>query len=162
MYDLTYLYTFTLLSSTVCSPFIIVMKPKLLISPNKRLAVQGEADRAFTAADDEVEKMRHSMAETTSLLSGASYEQAQAQMQLYRERLTEHLADPSQPLDLDVASQGRAGQQAEGLQEQQQQQQGQLRTPPRTPGQDDAGRAARAKRVASSREVQPWTALTLS
>lgn len=104
--------------------------------------------------------MRHSMAETTSLLSGASYEQAQAQMQLYRERLTEHLADPSQPLDLDGALQAGAGQQAgasqlTGAGQQAEGQQGQLRTPPRTPGQDDAGRAARAKRVASSREVPP-------
>lgn len=96
--------------------------------------------------------MRHSMAETASLLSSAAYQQAQGQLQVYKERLTEHLADRSQPLDLDMDAQAAAQQrgQAEALE----QQRGQLRTPPQTHGQDPAGRAARAKRAASSREVR--------
>ena len=95
--------------------------------------------------------MRHSMAETASLLSSAAYQQAQDQLQVYKERLTEHLADRSQPLDLDMDAQAAAQPgQAEALE----QQRGQLRTPPQTHGQDPAGRAARAKRAASSREVR--------
>ena len=114
----------------------------------------------YTCADDELDRMRQQMAETASLLASAAYAQPQVQLQHYQAKLTEHLADPSQPLNLDIEGtsaerqperQGegqelsgqRAGVQFSGL----------VETPPRTPGQDAAGRAARAKRVASSREV---------
>lgn len=97
--------------------------------------------------------MRHAMAETASLLSSAAYQQPQADLQVYKERLTDHLADPSQPLDLDIDSQAASRQEGQ-QQERQQEGMGQLRTPPQTPGQDPTSRAARAKRAASSREVQ--------
>ena len=96
--------------------------------------------------------MRHAMAETASLLSSAAYQQPQADLQVYKERLTDHLADPSQPLDLDIDSQ--AVSQQEGQQQDRQREALGQRTPPQTPGQDPASRAARAKRAASSREVQ--------
>lgn len=112
-----------------------------------------------TVADDEVEKMRHAMAETASLLGSAAYQQSQADLQLYKERLTDHLADPSQPLNLETDTQSTTQQQGQqegqqvGQQEGLDQQRGQLKTPPKTPGQDPGGRGARAKRAASSREV---------
>lgn len=117
---------------------------------------------SLITADDEVERMRHAMAETASLLASAAYQQPQADLQIYKERLADHLANPSQPLNLDIDAQSTAEQKAQqgGQQEGLDQQRGQLRTPPKTPGQDPAGRAARAKRAASSREVsqlQHWS-----
>ena len=108
--------------------------------------------------------MRQQMAETASLLASASYEQPQAQLQHYQVKLDEHLADPTKPLNLDMRgldAEGPAERQAEGEGEvegeepvtEKAQFSGLTDTPPKTPNQDAAGRAARAKRVASSREV---------
>ena len=96
------------------------------------------------------------MAETASLLASASYEQPQSQLQHYQVKLTEHLADPTQPLDLEMEgldSEGQAAEAEPSPSAGRPQFSGLTDTPPRTPSQDAAGRAARAKRVASSREV---------
>lgn len=109
-------------------------------------------------ADDELDKMRQQMAETASLLVSAAYEQPQQQLQHYKVKLTEHLADPTQPLDLvleapgapgEALTEGPSGEPAGTPQFSRV-----VDSPPRTPGQDAAARAARAKRVASSREVR--------
>ena len=100
--------------------------------------------------------MRQQMAETASLLASASYEQPQSQLQHYQVKLTEHLADPTQPLDLEMEgldSEGQAAEAEPSPSAGRPQFSGLTDTPPRTPSQDAAGRAARAKRVASSREV---------
>ena len=107
-------------------------------------------------ADDELDRMRQQMAETASLLASASYEQPQSQLQHYQVKLTEHLADPTQPLNLDMEGPDGEGQAAEAEPSPlagRAQFSGLTDTPPRTPSQDAAGKAARAKRVASSREV---------
>ena len=100
--------------------------------------------------------MRQQMAETASLLASAAYDQPQLQLQHYQAKLTQHLADPSHPLNLDIegvnAERQGEGQEPSG-ERAEVQFSGLVETPPRTPGQDAAGRAARAKRVASSREV---------
>ena len=113
-------------------------------------------------ADDELDRMRQQMAETASLLASAAYEQPQLQLHHYQAKLTEHLADPTQPLDLALeGAQGAEGQADEG-QVQREEPSGEragaqfnrlVGSPPRTPGQDALGRAARAKRVANLREV---------
>ena len=113
-------------------------------------------------ADDELDRMRQQMAETASLLASAAYEQPQVQLHHYQAKLTEHLADPTQPLSLALeGAQGAEGQSDEG-QAPREEPSGEragaqnsvlVESPPRTPGQDAAGRAARAKRVANSREV---------
>lgn len=118
-------------------------------------------------ADDELDRMRQQMAETASLLVSAAYEQPQVQLQHCQVKLTKHLADPNRPLDLALETPGtqreappeepsgeQAGAQLSGV----------VDSPPRTPGQDAAGRAARAKRVASSREVRctVWRIAALS
>lgn len=111
-------------------------------------------------ADDELDRMRQQMAETASLLASAAYEQPQVQLHHYQAKLTEHLADPTQPLNLEGA-QVAEGQPGEGQARREEpsveragvQFIGLVESPPRTPGQDAAGRAARAKRVANSREV---------
>jgi len=100
--------------------------------------------------------MRQQMAETASLLASASYEQPQSQLQHYQVKLTEHLADPTQPLNLEMEgldSEGQAAEAEPSPSAGRPQFSGLTDTPPRTPSQDAAGRAARAKRVASSREV---------
>ena len=100
--------------------------------------------------------MRQQMAETAGLLVSASYDQPQTQLQHYQMKLGEHLADPTQPLDLDMdESPAEGGQEAGGGPPSAAKAQfsGLAETPPRTPNQDAAARAARAKRVASSREV---------
>lgn len=110
-------------------------------------------------ADDELDRMRQQMAETASLLASAAYEQPQVQLHHYQAKLTEHLANPTQPLNLTV--EGLEGQPVEGQARKEEPSgeragvvsSGLTESPPRTPGQDAAGRAARAKRVASSREV---------
>lgn len=113
-------------------------------------------------ADDELDKMRQQMAETASLLASAAYEQPQVQLHHYQAKLTEHLANPTQPLNLALeGAPGVEGQPAEGQMRREEpfgeragvQFSGLTESPPRTPGQDAAGRAARAKRVANSREV---------
>ena len=106
--------------------------------------------------DDELDRMRQQMAETASLLASASYEQPQSQLQHYQVKLTEHLADPTQPLNLDMEGPDGEGQAAEAEPSPsagRAQFSGLTDSPPRTPSQDAAGKAARAKRVASSREV---------
>ena len=109
-------------------------------------------------ADDELDRMRQQMAETASLLVSAAYEQPQLQLQHCKVKLTEHLADPSQPLDLALGEPGGPGEahreEPSGERAGVPQFSGVVDSPPRTPGQDAAGRAARAKRVASSREVR--------
>ena len=100
--------------------------------------------------------MRQQMAETASLLASAAYEQPQSQLQHYQAKLTEHLADPTQPLNLDMEGLHGEGQAAEAEPSPsggRAQFSGLTNSPPRTPSQDAAGKAARAKRVASSREV---------
>ena len=106
--------------------------------------------------------MRQQLAETASLLASAAYEQPQVQLHHYKVKLTEHLADPTQPLNLDMeglAAEGQdpwsqaSGEGVEGTGERAVQFSGLVETPPKTPGEDAAGRAARAKRVATSREV---------
>ena len=100
--------------------------------------------------------MRQQMAETASLLASASYEQPQSQLQHYQVKLTEHLADPTQPLNLEMEGLDGEGPAAEAETSPsggRAQFSGLTDGPPRTPGQDAAGRAARAKRAASSREV---------
>ena len=112
-------------------------------------------------ADDELDRMRQQMAETASLLASAAYEQPQLQLHHYQAKLTEHLADPTQPLNLALeGAQGAEGQADEGQVRREGSDEraggqfnGLVGSPPRTPGQDAAGRAARAKRVANSREV---------
>ena len=106
------------------------------------------------------------MAETASLLASAAYEQPQAQLHHYKAKLTEHLADPTRPLNLADPTQlpnlALEPQNAEGQARRREpsgeragvQLSGVIDSPPRTPGQDAAGRAARAKRVANSREVR--------
>ena len=100
--------------------------------------------------------MRQQMAETASLLASASYEQPQSQLQHYQVKLTEHLADPTQPLNLEMEGLDAEGPAAEAETSPsggRAQFSGLTDGPPTTPGQDAAGRAARAKRAASSREV---------
>ncbi|KAL3133044.1 hypothetical protein ABBQ38_006950 [Trebouxia sp. C0009 RCD-2024] len=122
-------------------------------------ATLGHAEHTAHAciADDELDKMRQQMAETASLLVSAAYEQPQVQLQHYRVKLTEHLADPTQPLDLALEAPGAPGEaQGEGPScepAEAPQLSRVIDSPPRTPGQDAAARAARAKRVASSREA---------
>ena len=122
--------------------------------------------------DDELDRMRQQMAECISLLASAAYEQPQSQLQHYQVKLSEHLADNSKPINLHMAGQDGGGQAAreaaEGRAEASDTQtreapvnpipgranpSGLTDSPPRTPNQDAAGKAARAKRVASSREV---------
>ncbi|DBA97235.1 TPA: hypothetical protein ACH3X1_014983 [Trebouxia sp. C0004] len=121
---------------------------------------EGVAQAVYTAdeavVDDELDRMRQQMAETASLLASAAYEQPQLQLQHYQMKLTEHLADPTQPLNLEMEGLDGEGQAAEAepsLSAGRAQFSGLTDTPPRTPSQDAAGRAARAKRVASSREM---------
>ncbi|DBA70472.1 TPA: hypothetical protein ACH3X2_011877 [Trebouxia sp. C0005] len=121
---------------------------------------EGVAQAVYTAdeavVDDELDRMRQQMAETASLLASASYEQPQSQLQHYQVKLTEHLADPTQPINLDMEGLDGEGQAAEAEPSPsagRAQFSGLTDTPPRTPSQDAAGRAARAKRVASSREM---------
>ena len=118
--------------------------------------------RKMYDADDELDRMRQQMAETASLLASAAYEQPQVQLHHYQAKLTEHLADPTQPLNLALeGAQGVERQAAEGQAPREEpsgemagvQFDGPVESPPRTPGQDAASRAARAKRVANSREV---------
>lgn len=106
--------------------------------------------------------MRQQMAETASLLASASYEQPQAQLQHYQVKLHEHLADPTKPLDLEMegtACEEQAQGHAEGGAEEQEPSTGKAQfsesaeSAPKTPNVDAAAKAARAKRVASSREV---------
>lgn len=123
-------------------------------------------------ADDELDRMRQQMGECISLLASAAYEQPQSQLQHYQVKLSEHLADNSKPIDLRMAGQDGGGhlarEAAEGRAEGSDTQtreapvnptperanpSGLTDSPPRTPNQDAAGKAARAKRVASSREV---------
>ncbi|KAL0055275.1 hypothetical protein WJX82_009859 [Trebouxia sp. C0006] len=121
---------------------------------------EGVAQAVYTAdeavVDDELDRMRQQMAETASLLASASYEQPQSQLQHYQVKLTEHLADPTQPLNLDMEGPDGEGQAAEAEPSPlagRAQFSGLTDTPPRMPSQDAAGKAARAKRVASSREM---------
>ena len=95
------------------------------------------------------------MAETASLLASAAYEQPQVQLHHYQAKLTEHLADPTQPLNLEgaQAAEGQARREEPSGEKAGLQFIGLVESPPRTPGQDAAGRAARAKRAANSREV---------
>lgn len=121
-------------------------------------------------ADDELDRMRQQMAETASLLASAAYEQPQVQLHHYQAKLTEHLANPTQPLNLALeGGPGAEGQPGEGQVRREEPPSeragvvlsGLTESPPRTPGQDAAGRAARAKRVANSREVCSTTSAVL-
>ena len=96
--------------------------------------------------------MRQQMAEAASLLVSPSYEQPQQQLQHAQRKLEEHLADPSRPLNLEqVDAQGQA--EGQGLSAARAHFNTAWDNAPRTPNMDAVAREARAKRVASSREV---------